>query len=133
MNEIAVAALVVLAVVSVLWTVVLVAVALELRRVSRRLQDFIRSVEMELKPTVQEARDAIRTIHRVAQGAAESTERIRSALRTLERASEHVRATAGTVRGLCGSRLIPFAGLLAGVRAGAKVLWKLYSRRRETT
>ena len=132
MNGLAVASLVVLAVMSLLWTVVLIAVALEVRRASSRLQEFIRSVEMELKPTLQQAREAIRILNRAAQGAADSAERVRGALVTLEQAGENVRATTGKVRALLGSRLIPALSLLAGVRAGTKVLWSFYTQRRET-
>ena len=132
MNGLAVASLVVLAVMSLLWTVVLIAVALEVRRASSRLQEFIRSVEMELKPTMQQAREAIRTLNRAAQGAVDSAERVRGALVTLEQAGENVRATTGKVRALLGSRLIPALSLLAGVRAGTKVLWSFYAQRRET-
>ena len=132
MNGLAVASLVVLAVMSLLWTVVLIAVALEVRRASSRLQEFIRSVEMELKPTMQQAREAIRTLNRAAQGAADSAERVRGALVTLEQAGENVRATTGKVCALLGSRLIPALSLFAGVRAGTKVLWSFYTQRRET-
>jgi ABC-type transporter Mla subunit MlaD len=132
MNGLAVASLVVLAVVSVIWTFALIAVALEIRRASWRLQEFIRSVELELKPTMQEAREAIRTLNRAAQSAADSTERVRGALIKLEQAGENVRAASGRIRTLFGSRFIPALSLLAGVRAGTKVLWNLYTRRRET-
>jgi hypothetical protein len=132
MNDIAVASLVVLAVVSVIWTIALIVVALELRRASQRLREFIRSVELELKPTIHNAREAIRTLGQAAQGAADTADRVRSALLTLERVGENVRATTGSVRNLLAPRLIPYASLLAGVRAGTKVLWKLYTRRRVT-
>ncbi len=132
MNGLAVASLVVLAVVSVIWTVALVAVALELRRASWRLQEFIRSVELELKPTMQEAREAVRTLNRAAQGAADSTERVRGALIKLEQAGENVWATTGSIRRMLGSRFIPAVSLLAGVRAGTRVLWEFYTRRRKT-
>jgi hypothetical protein len=131
MNGLAVTSLVVLAVLSTIWTVALIAIALEVRRASWRLQEFIRSVELELKPTMHEARDAIRTLHRAAQGAADSTERVRGALIKLEQAGENVRATTGKVRNLLGSRFIPALSLLAGVRAGTKVLWDLYTQRRK--
>jgi hypothetical protein len=132
MNGLAVASLVVVAVMSVIWTVVLIAVALEVRRASWRLQEFIRSVELELKPTMQEAREAIRTLNRAAQGAADSAERVRGALVKLEQAGENVRATTGRIRTLLGSRFIPALSLLAGVKAGTKVLWGLYTKRRES-
>ncbi|MBP1778840.1 MAG: hypothetical protein H6Q86_4851 [candidate division NC10 bacterium] len=130
MNGRAVAALVVLAVVSVLWTIMLVIVTSELRRASGRLQEFIRSLELELKPTIQQAREAIRTLTRAAQGAAEGTERVRGALATLAAAGDNIRATTRAVRSVVGSRLLPVASLVAGVRVGANVLWKLSTQRR---
>lgn len=133
MNGLAVGSLVTLAVMSVVWTIVLVAVALELRRASWRLQEFVRSLELELKPTVQEAREAIRTLQRAAQGAADTTERVRGALLKLERVGEGVCAATGTIRGLVGSRFIPVFSVLAGVRAGTKMLWKLSRSRRESS
>jgi len=130
MNGRAVASLVVLAVVSVLWTIMLVIVTSELRRASGRLQEFIRSLELELKPTIQQAREAIRTLTRAAQGAAEGTERVRGALATLAAAGDNIRATTRAVRSVVGSRLLPVASLVAGVRVGANVLWKLSTQRR---
>lgn len=131
MNGVAVVSLAVLAVVSLIWTVALIAIALEVRRASWRLHEVIRSVELELKPTMREARDTIQTLHRMAQGAADGTERVRGALIKLEQAGENVRATTGRVRHLLGSRFIPALSLWAGVRAGTRVLWDLYSQRRK--
>lgn len=130
MNGLAVASLVVLAVVSVLWTMMLVIVTSELRRASWRLQGFIRSLELELKPTIQQAREAIRTLNRAAQGAAEGTERVRGTLATLEAVGDTIRARTRAVRSGFASRLIPVASLVAGVRVGANVLWKLSTQRR---
>jgi hypothetical protein len=132
MDGLAVASLVVLAVVSVIWTVALIVAALEVRRAAWRLQEFIRSVEMELKPTVQQVHEAIRKLDRAAQGASDTTERVRGAFVKLEQAGENVRAATGRVRMMVGSRFIPALSLLAGVRAGTKVLWGLYTRRRDT-
>jgi hypothetical protein len=40
--------------------------------------------------------------------------------------------TTGAIRAVFGSRLIPVASVLAGVRAGVKTLWKRYRGRRES-
>lgn len=72
MNAVGVTALVVLAVVSVLWTVLLIPALLELRRASWRLQEFIRTLELELRPTLQEARETIRAMTQAAQGVGEA-------------------------------------------------------------
>jgi hypothetical protein len=130
MKGLAVAALGVLAVVSVLWTIILVIVTSELRRASRRLQTFIRSLELELHPTIQQARGAIRTLNRSVQGAADGMEWARGTLATLDKVGETIRAATRVVRSGSGALLIPAAGLLAGVRVGANVLWKLNTQRR---
>jgi hypothetical protein len=131
MNAVATTALVVLAVVSLLWTIVLVPALLELRRAAWRLQEFIRTLELDLRPVIQEARDGVRSATKAAQEVANGTARLRGAMAAVEEAGENLRMTTGTIRAVFGSRLIPIAGVLAGVRAGLKFLWKHYTRRRE--
>jgi hypothetical protein len=132
-DAVAVAALVVLAVVSLLWTVMLVAVFLELRRLAWRLEEFIRTLERDLRPVLQQARDGIQFAAKVYQGVAEGTAHLRGTLEALEEAGKNIRATTGVVRAVFGSRLIPIASILAGVRVGARTLWKLYARRRKSS
>jgi hypothetical protein len=122
MNAVGVTALVVLAVVSVLWTVLLIPALLELRRASWRLQEFIRTLELELRPTLQEARETIRAMTQAAQGVGEGAARLRGAMAAMEEAGGNLRATTGVLRAVFGSRLIPVASILAGVRAGIKAL-----------
>jgi hypothetical protein len=131
MNTVATTALVVLAVVSLLWTIMLVPALLELRRAAWRLQEFIRTLELDLRPVIQEARDGVRAATKAAQEVANGTARLRGAMAAVEEAGENLRMTTGTIRAVFGSRLIPIAGVLAGVRAGIKFLWKQYTRRRE--
>lgn len=131
MNTVATAALVVLAVVSLLWIIMLVPTLLELRRAAWRLQEFIRTLELDLRPVIQEARDGVRAATKAAQEVANGTARLRGAMAAVEEAGENLRMTTGTIRAVFGSRLIPIAGVLAGVRAGLKFLWKQYTRRRE--
>ena len=133
MNSLGISALVVMAVVSLLWTALLLLVLFEMRRVSWRLQEFIRSVEMELRPLIQEARQVIKNVEHTAQGVGEGVTNLRGAFSALKEAGENLRATTGVIRAVFGSRLIPAATLMAGLRAGLKMLWKRYPRRRETT
>jgi len=125
MNTVGVGALVVLAVVSILWTVLLIPALLELRRASWRLQEFIRTLELELRPTLQEAREAIRAMTQAGQGVADGAARLRGAFAAMEEAGGNLRATTGVFRAIFGTRLIPVASVLAGVRAGIKTLLKL--------
>ncbi|HYL81024.1 MAG TPA: DUF948 domain-containing protein, partial [Candidatus Acidoferrum sp.] len=133
MNTLGTSALVVMAVVSLLWTALLFVVLFELRRVSWRLQEFVRSLEMELRPLMQEARQVLKHVEQTAQGVGEGVTHLRGAFSALEEAGQNLRATSGVIRAVFGSRLIPAATLMAGLRAGLKMLWKRYPRRRETT
>jgi type II secretory pathway pseudopilin PulG len=133
MNTLGISALVVMAVVSLLWTALLIPVLLEMRRAAWRLQEFIRSLEMELRPLMQEARQVIKSVEHTAQGVGEGVTHLRGAFSALEDAGENLRATTGVIRAVFGTRLIPAATLMAGLRAGLKMLWKRYPRRRETT
>ena len=133
MNTVATAAVVVLAVVSLLWTLMLIPALLELRRAAWRMQEFIRTLELDLRPVIQEAREGVRTAAKAAQEVADGTARLRGTMAAIQEAGENLRMTTGTIRAVLGSRLIPVAGVLAGVRAGAKFLWKHYTHRRETS
>ncbi|MFI5338595.1 MAG: DUF948 domain-containing protein [Candidatus Methylomirabilales bacterium] len=133
MNTVATTALVVLAALSLLWTIMLIPALLELRRAAWRLQEFIRTLELDLRPVIQEARDGVRAATKAAQAVADGTARLRGAMAAVEEAGENLRLTTGTIRAVLGSRLIPIAGVLAGLRAGAKFLWKQYTRRRESS
>ncbi|HSB79902.1 MAG TPA: DUF948 domain-containing protein [Candidatus Methylomirabilis sp.] len=133
MNTLGISALVVMALVSLLWTALLLPVLFEMRRASWRLQEFIRSVEMELRPLIQEARQALRNVEHAAEGVAGGVTHLRGAFSAIEEAGENLRATTGVIRAVFGSRLIPAATIIAGLRAGLKMLWKRSPRRRETT
>ena len=133
MNTVATTALVVLAVMTLLWTILLIPALLELRRASWRLQEFIRTLELDLRPVIQEVREGVRAAAKAAQEVANGTARLRGAMTAVEEAGENLRMTTGAIRAVFGSRLIPIAGVLAGVRAGVKFLWKQYTRRREAS
>lgn len=123
-------ALWVLAAVAVVWTIVLLALVGELRRTSQRVQDFLRVLEAEMLPALTDMREAARAATRVFQDMGEVTPRLQAALGALEEAGENVRGATGAVRNLFGRRLIPVAGILAGLRAGLRFAWRLYSKRR---
>lgn len=133
MNALGVAALVVLAVISLVWTVLLLPILFEVRRASWRLQEFIRTLELDLRPVLQEARETLRAVSQAARGVADGTTRLHGALAGLEEAGENLRVTTGVIRTVFGSRLIPLAGVAAGLRAGFKVLWRRYTQRRDAS
>jgi hypothetical protein len=132
MEALKVSALLILAGVGVVWTIVLLALVGELRRTSQRLQDFLKLLEGELVPALTDVREAARAATRVLQDVGEVTPRLQAALGALEEAGDHVRGATGAVRNLFGHRFIPVAGILAGLRAGLRFAWRLYSKRRQS-
>jgi hypothetical protein len=123
------AALLVLAGLSILWTVVLLSLMGELKRRSERLDGVLRVLEVELPPALTEIREAARSVNRVVQDLGESTPRLRATLTALAEAGENVRGATGAVRNLFGYRFIPVAGILAGLRTGLRYAWRVYRRR----
>ncbi len=123
------AALVILAALGIVWTIVLISLVAELKRRSQRLDGLLRVLESDLPSTVAEIRDAARSLNRVAQDVGDATPHLRATLEALEEAGENVRSATGTVRSLLGYRFIPVAGILAGLRTGLRYAWRLYKRR----
>ena len=128
METVGVIALAVLAGVSLLWTVGLLLVFMEFRQLSQRLQETLRSLEMELLPVTREAREAIHRLNQVSLGVEASNAKFQDALGAFRQAGHNVQRTTEAVRAVFGTRLIPVAGVVAGVRAGVKMLWTLYGR-----
>jgi len=127
-NSVATVALVVLAGVSVVWTVVLAQAGRDFRRMAQRTQESLRLLEQDLLPLLREAREAVQRLNQITLGVQESNARLQAALGAFQQAGQNVRVTTETVRSVLGSRLIPVAGVMAGLRAGANMLWKRYRR-----
>ncbi len=132
MNALSTGALVVLAVLGLVWTLILLPVLLEIRRASVRLQEFIRTLELDLRPSLLQAKEVLRSVQQTAQNMADNTAKVGRVAGSLEEAGENIRMATGVVRAIFGSRLLPVAGLMAGVRAGIRMLWRS-SRGRKTT
>ncbi len=133
MSAVGVWALVVLAVLSLVWTILLVPALLALRRAAIRLQELIRTIELDLRPILRQAQEALATLNQAGQKVVENTAKVGRVVGALEEAGENIRMTTGVLRAVFGSRIIPVASLLAGVRAGVRMLWRRSSRRRETS
>ncbi len=122
--------LAVIAAMTLFWTLGLVVVLLLVRRLATRTQEFMRMVEFEIRPVMQDVRDMVRTASKLTTEVAHESLRLRGVMTSVEEAGENLRMTTNTIRAVFGSRLIPIAGMLAGMRGGVKYLWKQYSHRR---
>jgi uncharacterized protein YoxC len=132
-NGVATVALAVLAGVSLLWTLGLLLAFMELRQLSQRIQEALRTLELELLPLARETREALRRLNQVSLGVEASNAKLQDALEAFQRAGQNVQMTTEALRAVFGSRLIPMAGVLAGVRAGVRLLWKTVRERRKAS
>ncbi len=122
-------AVAILAVLGIIWTITLVSLVAVLRRQAQHLDGVLRAVETELPSMLADIRETARGLNRLAQDVAGATPHLRATLEALEEVGENVRSATGTVRSLLGYRLIPVAGILAGLRTGLRYAWRLYKRR----
>ena len=127
-NGVVTVALAVLAGVSLLWTLGLLLAFMEFRQLSQRVQEALRTLELELLPLAREAREALRRLNQVTLGVEASNAKLQDALGAFQQAGQNVQKTTEVLRAVFGSRFIPMAGVVAGVRAGVKMLWRLYGR-----
>jgi uncharacterized protein YoxC len=126
--DVSTVALVILAGVSLLWTIGFILALVELRQLSQRIQTSLHALELEILPLARETREAVQRLNQVTQGVEKTNARLQDAVGAFREAGENVRITTEAVRAVFGSRLIPVAGALAAVRAGVKMLWKRYAR-----
>jgi hypothetical protein len=123
------AALVVLAVLGIVWTIVLASLVGELKRSAQRLDAVLQALHADVPSTLAEVREAARGLANVAQQLGEAAPHLRSAMGALQEAGENVRGATAAVRSVFGYRLIPAAGILAGLRTGLRYAWRIYRRR----
>jgi uncharacterized protein YoxC len=123
------AALVVLAVLGIVWTIVLASLVGELKRGSQRLDGVLQALQADLPSTLAEVREAARSVANVTQKVGEAAPHLQATLGALEEAGENVRGVTAAVRSVFGYRLIPVAGILAGLRTGLRYAWRIYRRR----
>jgi hypothetical protein len=124
MSGLATLALVVLAAVGLLWTIVLIALLPAYQRTARRVESLATTLESDLRPLLQELREATRAVGQVARSVERAAPHLEAALGALEEAGENVRVATRAVRSAFGLRLIPVAGVLAGLRAGWRILMR---------
>jgi len=127
-------ALGVLAVLAVLWTLVAVLVGVpllfRLRRTAERADNLLREAELHVGPALAEFREMARNLNKASAGVADG---VAQAGRTFEAVGELGKTLHGAnavLRAALGPGVTLAGGLIAGVRAGGRVLLRQLFRRR---
>lgn len=123
-------AIIVLGVLAVLWTLALVPAFMELRQMARRLQDFLTVLEVEMRPGLEELREALRNLNKASQGVTTGMVRIGNTLEALGETGETIRTFNAIFRALLSPRLVALASAAVGIRAGIGLILKRLLGRR---
>jgi len=127
-------ALAVLAVLACVWTLAVVLICIpmlmRLSQTMRRMDALVRDIEINLGPTLVEVREMMRNLNKASAGVAEG---VAHAGRTFEAVGELSKTIHGAnklLRAAFGPGVTVTAGVIAGLKAGGRVLLRRFFSRR---
>ena len=112
----------VIALACVVLVIILIYVILEIRRATRKLEQYVSSFESSLKPTLDELPETITSIRRIAENIAMVTDDVKTLSRSVREVWENIRLTRGYIEEIASSSSVQASGLRAGTKAGLYTL-----------
>lgn len=123
-----------LAVLAVLWTlaVVLVGIPLlfRLRRTAERADNLLREAELHVGPTLAEFREMARNLNKASAGVADGVAQVGRTFEAVGELGKTLHGVNAVLRAALGPGVTLVGGLIAGVKAGGRVLLRRLFRRR---
>ncbi len=95
---------------------------LQLRRTARQAEDFLRVVELELRPALIELKEVIRNLNRASDQVAGGIEKVGGTLDAIQETGQTVRYANQLIQHIVFPKLITGAALMTGVRVGLRTL-----------
>lgn len=100
----------------------MIPVLLQLRRTARQAEDFLRLVELELRPMLIEAKDVMRNLNRASDQVTDGLGKMGGTLDAVAEAGQTVRDVNQLVQQFVFPKLITSAAFATGLRVGLKTL-----------
>lgn len=100
----------------------MIPVLIQLRRTARQAEDFLRAIELELRPVMVEAKDAIRNLNRVSDQVNNGLGKVGGTIDAIAEAGQTVRDANQVVQQFIVPKLITSAAFTTGLRVGLKTL-----------
>lgn len=94
----------------------------QLRRTARQAEDFLRLVELELRPALIELKEVIRSLNHVSDQVSGGMEKMGGTLEAIAEAGQTVRDANQLVQHFVFPKLITGAAFMTGLRVGLKTL-----------
>src|SRR5574337_337772 len=103
---------------------------MQLRRIAGQTEEYLRLVEIELRPTLVELKEVIQNLNRISDQVAGGMEKMGGTFEAIADAGQTVRDANQLVQHFVFPKLITGAALMTGLRVGLKTLIvKLMGRR----
>lgn len=94
----------------------------QLRRTARQTEDFLRLVELELRPALIELKEVMRNLNRVSDQVSGGMEKMGGTLEAIAEVGQTVRDANQLVQQIVFPKLIVGAAFMTGLRVGLKTL-----------
>lgn len=94
----------------------------QIRRTARQAEDFLRVVELELRPSLIEMKDVIRNLSRASDQVKDGIEKVGGTLEAIAEAGQTVRQGNQLIKHIVFPKLIAGAALMTGLRIGLRTL-----------
>ena len=94
----------------------------QIRRTARQAEDFLRLVELELRPALVDLKEVIRSLNRASDQVAGGMEKMGGTLEAIAEVGQTVRDVNQLAQRVVFPRLLTSAALMTGLRVGLKTL-----------
>ncbi len=111
-----------LVVLFLLLVVGMVPALVQLRRTARQAEEFLKVVEIELRPALIDLKDAIRNLNRASDQVTGGMEKMGGTLDAISEVGQTVRDANRLIHGIVFPKLITGAALMTGIRIGLRTL-----------
>lgn len=100
----------------------LVPAFLQIRRTARQAEEFLRIVELELRPALIDMKEVIRNLNRASEQVTGGMEKVSGTLEAIQEAGQTVRSANQVIRHVVMPKFITGAAVMTGVRVGLRTL-----------
>jgi hypothetical protein len=94
----------------------------QIRRTARQAEEFLKIVQLELRPALIDMKEVIRNLNRASEQVTGGMEKVSGTLEAIQEAGQTVRSANRLIQDVVVPKLITSAAVMAGVRVGLRTL-----------
>jgi uncharacterized protein YoxC len=94
----------------------------QIRRTARQAEEFLKIVQLELRPALIDMKEVIRNLNRASEQVTGGMEKVTGTLEAIQEAGQTVRSANRLIQDVVVPKLITGAAVMTGVRVGLRTL-----------